>query len=94
LKTPTLPSEATANGQPAHKSPQPVAAQTAQGLAAGVGISQDQWSELRAALKGRAIPERKLLAHFQVSKPRELPAVRFAEALALIRAPESVLLKK
>ena len=59
-----------------------------------MGISQDQWSELRAALKGRAIPERKLLAHFQVNKPRELPAVRFTEALALIRAPESVLLAK
>jgi hypothetical protein len=63
-------------------------------VAPGTGISQDQWSQLRAALKGRGIPERKLLAHFQVSKPRELPAVRFTEALALIRAPESVLLAK
>jgi hypothetical protein len=94
LKTPTMPPEATANGQPAHKSALPVPPQTAQSLAPGAGISQDQWSELRAALKGRGIPERKLLAHFQVAKPRELPAVRFTEALALIRAPESVLLAK
>jgi hypothetical protein len=63
-------------------------------VAPGAGITQDQWSQLKAALKDRGIPERKLHAHFQVSKPRDLPAVRFAEALALIRAPESVLLKK
>src|SRR5262249_48829678 len=78
LKTPTLPPEARPAGAGA----------------AGVGISPDQWAQRKAALKDRGISERKLLAHFQVGKPRELPAVRFAEVLALIRAPESVLLKK
>jgi hypothetical protein len=60
----------------------------------GNGITADQWEQLKAALKECGIAERKLLAHYQVSKPRELPAVRFAEALTLIRAPESVLLAK
>jgi hypothetical protein len=63
-------------------------------VAPRVGIWQDQCSQLKAALKDRCIPERKLLAHFQVGNPRELPTIRFADALDPIRAPKSMLVKK
>jgi hypothetical protein len=56
-----------------------------------VGISEAQWKELRTACKANGVPERNLLRHFRIDQPRQLPAARLAEALTLVKAPESVL---
>jgi hypothetical protein len=42
----------------------------------------------------RGIPERKVLAHYAIEKPRQLAASQFEEAFALVSAPESALLAK
>jgi hypothetical protein len=57
-------------------------------------ISPAQWDQLRAACEARKIGKRHLLAHYGVTQPRQLPAARFHEALALVQAPNSVLLAK
>jgi hypothetical protein len=90
-KTPQLPRQAVpadrALGEP--PAPAPTARASDHGFSAG--ISEAQWNQLRAACGAKGIGERRLLAHFAVSLPRQLPAARFPEALSLIQAPNSVL---
>jgi hypothetical protein len=52
--------------------------------AAGAGITAKQWAALEALCKAKGFKAAAVLAHFHVSKPREIPADRFAEAAALI----------
>jgi hypothetical protein len=52
--------------------------------AAANGISAKQWAALEALCKAKGCKAANVLAHFHVTKPREIPADRFAEAAALI----------
>jgi hypothetical protein len=50
----------------------------------GNGISEAQWVKLQDMLRTQNIPARDLLAHFNAKRPRDIPAARFDEAMALI----------
>jgi hypothetical protein len=89
-KPPQLPREPP----PAEKRPEPVKPAPATEQAPSPGISAAQWDQLRVACEARRIDKRRLLAHFRVSRPRQLPAASFDEALALVQAPHSVLLAR
>jgi hypothetical protein len=81
IKTPQLPQEATGAGK---AGPKPSAAGQTPPEAAGSGITAKQWAALEALCKAKGFKAADLLAHFHVSKPREIPADKFAEAAALI----------
>src|SRR5262249_49008652 len=94
VKPPQLPREAPQADKPARKPSEPQKPAPARNQAPSAGITAEQWDELRAACEERKIPKRPLLAHFAVSLPRQLPAERFAEALALVKAGDSALLRR
>jgi hypothetical protein len=94
LHTPKLPQESPQATKPAKKPPEVPAEAQKPSCAEGNGITESQWKLLADTLKARDIPAARLLAHFQVQKPRQLPASRFDEAFQLASAPESVLLAK
>ncbi len=50
-------------------------------------ITREQWEQIKASLVEHHVPQRRLLEHFQVPKPGDLPAERFAEALRLAQQP-------
>jgi hypothetical protein len=57
-------------------------------------INESEWRVLASAMQQRNISNAALLSHFQIAKPRLLPKSAFEAALALISAPDSVLLPK
>jgi hypothetical protein len=94
LHTPKLPQESPQAAKQGRKPTEAPSEAPAQSCAEGGGISESQWKLLADTLRARDIPAARLLAHFQVQKPRQLPASRFEEAFQLASAPESVLLGK
>lgn len=46
-------------------------------------ITREQWEQIKASLVQQHVSQRLFLEHFQVTKPGDLPAERFAEALQL-----------
>jgi hypothetical protein len=92
-----LPKPAQDSSEAAKVGQKPIPADSSaqtQSCAEGQGITETQWKTLADILRARDIPPARFLAHFQVQKPRQLPASRFEEAFQLVSAPESVLLAK
>jgi hypothetical protein len=94
LRTPQLPQESPQAAKQGKKPSGAPAEAPAQSSADAKGITEAQWKTLADILKARDIPPARLLAYFQIEKPRQLPADKFEAAFRLISAADSVLLAK
>lgn len=87
LNTPRLPGWACPKGDTQSPCKQDRQSAKAPEEAADELISREQWEQIKDNLLQNRVLIRKLLDHFQVQKPRELPASRFDEALQLSSQP-------
>src|SRR5262249_62431493 len=91
-KMPQLPPEPAPAAKTTHEALKPPNQAPGAEQGASPGISAEQWDQLRVACEVRRSAKRRLLAPLGVSLPRQLPAARFREALALLESPNSALL--
>ena len=59
----------------------------AQTKSAPTAISREQWDQIKANLLKNNVLVRKMLDHYQIQKPSELPVERYEEALELSQQP-------
>ncbi len=57
-----------------------------------LGISREQWEQIKASLARHNVSQRKFLDHFNAKKPGDIPQTTFEEALALAQNPSEALL--